>query len=278
VVLTFDARTMQPIGEVEIPPKSAGIGHSGMIGLVGGRFIAVWNITPAMSVSVVDTAQNEFVGEISTPGCAAIYPVGMGFLMPCGDGALQYVALNDDGTEASRTRSRSFYSVSDDPVYDYAVPTESGWLFLSFDGQVFEATWNDGEITVSEPWSIISENAEEDEEEKGWRIGGNQPFAYNPETGLLVTLMHQGGGQETFESAGTQAWGFDLAQQRRGYRLALEAPAVGLQLTQDARPLLIVSPEEDGTLRIHDGLSGRKLRDVTEIGGGLIQNLSAAGP
>ncbi|MEE4384267.1 MAG: amine dehydrogenase large subunit, partial [Pseudomonadales bacterium] len=101
VLQVFDARSLAVQTEIEIPPKSAGIGHSGMIGLVDGRFVGVWNITPAMSVSVVDVEQERFVEEISTPGCAAVYPVGRGFLMPCGDGALQYVALNADGTEAS---------------------------------------------------------------------------------------------------------------------------------------------------------------------------------
>ena len=34
VVLIFDAAQARPVGEIEIPPKSAGIGHSGMIGLM----------------------------------------------------------------------------------------------------------------------------------------------------------------------------------------------------------------------------------------------------
>jgi methylamine dehydrogenase heavy chain len=273
-VLMFDATTMLPVEEVEIPPKSAGIGHSGMIGLIDNRFVGVWNITPAVSVSIVDLRERKFVGEISTPGCAAVYPVARGFLMPCGDGALQYVALNDNGTEASRTRGESFFNVSEDPVYDYATPTQHGWMFVSFDGDVFEATWRNGEIEVSEPWSIIADDAEEREEEKDWRIGGKQPFAYNAATGLLVTLMHKGGGQETFEDPGTEIWGFDANHRRRGYRMELKKPANGVQLTEDSQPLMIVSPDTDkDDLRIHDGLTGRKLRTVTEIGGGLIQNL-----
>ena len=50
VVLIFDLESTIPVAEVEIPPKSAGIGHPGMIGLVDDRYIGVWNITPAMSV------------------------------------------------------------------------------------------------------------------------------------------------------------------------------------------------------------------------------------
>ncbi|MEE4360857.1 MAG: amine dehydrogenase large subunit, partial [Pseudomonadales bacterium] len=186
VVQSFDARTLAVVGEVEIPPKSAGIGHSGMLGLIAGRFLGVWNITPAMSVSIVDVEAGTFVGELSTPGCAGVYPVGSGFLMPCGDGTLQYVALDADGAETSRSRSANFFDVQEDPVFDYAVPTKTGWLFMSFEGKVFEATVGRGGVEVSAPWSIFDDAAEA---EHSWRIGGSQPFAYNAETGLLVTLM-----------------------------------------------------------------------------------------
>ena len=129
--------------------------------------------------------------------------------------------------------------------------------------------WRDGCIVVSEPWSILSD----DKDDEGWRIGGRQPFAYNAATGLLVTLMHQGGGQETFEDDGTELWAFNVATQRRGYRLELEEEGSGVQLTEDARPLLLVSPGDGRTFRIHDGLTGRELRSMAELGGGLIQNL-----
>jgi methylamine dehydrogenase heavy chain len=269
VVLMFDAKTAAPVAEVAIPAKSAGIGHSGMIGLIDDRFIGVWNITPAMSVSIVDARARKFVGEISTPGCAAVYPIGRGFLMPCGDGALQYVALRANGTEARRVRGEPFFSVENDPVYDYAVPTADGWLFVSVDGQVFEATLQDGNVIVSEPWSIRST----DEREADWRIGGYQPFAYNAATGLLVTLMHEGGGQETFEDPGTEVWAFNIRTQRRGYRLALDEPAVSVQLTADPEPLLMISTEASSKVLIHDARSSRLLRTVDEIGAGLIQNL-----
>jgi methylamine dehydrogenase heavy chain len=271
LVMVYDATTTNPVAEIEIPPKSAGIGHSGMIGLIDDRFVGVWNITPAMSVSIVDVNDEEFVGEISTPGCAAVYPVYRGFLMPCGDGTIQYITLKQDGTEDTRVRSESFFSVEEDPVFDYAVPTADGWLFLSLDGLVFEATVSDGEVSVSEPWSILAG----EEEGSEWRIGGRQPFAYNAENGLLVTLMHEGGGQETFEDAGTEVWGFNVATQRRGYRqvLAEEEPASGVQLTEDADPLLIITPEETRDLRIHRGVTGRQIRVIEDIGGGLVQNL-----
>ncbi len=271
VVLTFDWKTMTPIAEVEIPAKSAGIGHSGMIGLINDAFIGVWNITPAMSVSIVDINDSSFIGEIFTPGCAGVYPVDGGFLMPCGDGTLQYVSLNADGSEAGRSRSRAFFEIDGDAVFDYAVPTAEGWLFMSMDGQVYEGVLDGEEVVVSEPWSIL------DGEEEGseWRIGGFQPFAYNAERGLLFTLMHEGGGQETFEDPGTEVWAFSTRTRKRGYRLSLpeEEPGLGLQVTPDDEPILIVAPAESDVLRIYDANTGHLLREMPEMSGGLIQNL-----
>lgn len=283
VVLIFDLETAQPIGEVEIPPKSAGLGHSGMIGLIDERFIGVWNITPAMSVSLVDIEDEEFISEISTPGCAGVYAIERGFLMACGDGRAQYLRLNRSGEEAARVRSDVFFDVAEDPVYDYAVPTANGWLFLTLEGMVYEVTVDGDSVVVSEPWSInppdeenaVDMNGVPIEPDDEWRIGGRQPFAYNAENNLLVTLMHEGGGQETFEDAGTEIWAFNMNTQRRGFRMELEEDieANGVQLTRDAEPLLLLSPSGSDDLMIYDGLTGRHLRDVTEVGSGLIQNL-----
>ncbi len=274
VVMLFDSALMQPVGEVEIPPKSAGMGHSGMIGLIDQRFLGVWNITPAMSVSLVDVDQERFLGEISTPGCSGVYPLGRGFLMPCAMGALQYIALDENGTETGRSVSPTFFDVDQDPIYDYAVPTADGWLFVSLDGRVFEATIDGDTVNISEPWSII-ERAGDDAAD--WRIGGGQPFAYNAEAGVLMTLMHEGGGQETYRDPGSEVWAFNTKQRRRGYRLALDSPAKGIQLTQDKAPLLLISPKESDIFSIHDAMTGRKLREMEDISG-LIQPLSGQAP
>ena len=59
-----------------------------------GRHLAVFNMTPAQSVSIVDVRSRTFAGEISTPGCAVIMPVAnRDFMMICGDGTLQLIRL-----------------------------------------------------------------------------------------------------------------------------------------------------------------------------------------
>lgn len=281
LVQVYDLKTATVIDEIEIPAKAAGIGHSGMINLINDRFVGVWNITPGSSISIVDIVDREFIGEISTPGCAALYPTAEGFITPCADGTWQYIALDDDGMEASRTNSASFFEIAVDPVYDYAVPSDNGWLFLSMDGLVFDVTVEDGEVVVAEPWSINPADTDTriangliPEKDDSWRIGGRQPFAYSADKQLLVTIMHEGGGQETFEDAGEEIWGFSTKTKRRGFRLEMDEgiKAASVQITTDADPLLIVAPDEGDTLQIRGATTGHLLREVEQLSGS-IQNL-----
>ncbi len=280
VVLIFDASTTKPIGEIELPPKSAGIGHSGMIGLLKDKFLSVWNITPATSFSVTNIQTNEFITEIATPGCAMIYPIEDGYIMPCTDGTVQYIELTDEGMETERTRSDVFFNALEDPILDYAVQMgDEGWMFMSMEGLIFEVTVENGRVLVTEPWSInpitngeVDINGVTRLNDDDWRIGGRQAFAYNHATGYLMTVMHKGGGQETFEDAGTEVWAFNVKTQRRGYRLEAEGSDTisSVQLTADENPLMILAGS-DG-IKIHDPASGKKLREVN-VSGSLIQNL-----
>lgn len=279
MVMAFDVATTLPVTEIEIPAKAAGIGHSGMIGLIDDKFIGVWNITPAISVSIVNTETNEFITEINTPNCAGVYPVPGGFIMACADGRAQLIELDASGAEIGRRRSEVFFDLEEDPVYDYAVASGDGWIFMTLDGTVYEVTVEGGEVLVSDGWSINPPDSEIPdrngiviEPDDDWRLGGRQPFAYSADEGILVTVMHKGGGQETFEDAGTEIWAFNVATQRRGYRLELsdEASVRSVQLTQDEDPLLLVDVE--GDLQIRTPKTGALLRTLTDVSG-LIQNL-----
>lgn len=280
VVIAFDTNTTLPVTEIEIPAKAAGIGHPGMIGLIEDKFIGVWNITPAISVSIVDIASNEFVGEISTPNCAGVYPVDGGFISICADGTVQMVVLASNGEEVSRARSEVFFDLMEDPVLDYAVPSEDGWVLMTMDGMVFEATVESGQVLISDGWSInppdtgaTDRNGMPLDGDDDWRMGGRQPFAYSPATGILATVMHQGGGQETFEDPGTEIWAFSMQTQRRGYRLEMEDGRMirSVQMTQDEDPLMLLSA--GGDIEVRDPNSGALHRVIEDISGSTIQSL-----
>ena len=260
VVVFNDLKSLAPVGEVAVPKKLAAIGHSGLAGLIGGRFLGVFNMTPATSVSIVDVETKKLVGEIATPGCAMVYPVGSSFMQICGDGTLQLVTLAADGREAKRAQSAKFFDVEKNPVYDYAVPSATGWILISVESEVFEATFANG-IKVVQTGTLLTDK---DKEEK-WRIGGDEPFAYNAATSTLLTLMHQGE-KDTHTDDGAEIWAFDHKTGHRGYRLKLPETAYAMNVSADADPRLFVLSTKLRTAYVYVAKTGKLVRTIDEAG------------
>jgi methylamine dehydrogenase heavy chain len=267
----YDYENLSPVAEVEIPQKITILPFRTYIQLMGdGRHVAIFNMTPAASVTIVDVVDRSLVGEISTPGCALIMAVGNNdFLMICGDGTIQLVQLDDDGNESNRARSREFFSVEDDPVFDHPVPFNGGWLLVSHHGQVFHVTVDGDDIDISRPWSMITE----EDAEESWRPGGDQLKSVHEGTGLMYILMHQGG-EYTHHEAGSEVWVVNLPAKRRIGRLELPVVAANIMVTQEQEPKLIVSDEEGG-LHVYDALQLKLDRTIEDPGpaAGLIQDL-----
>jgi methylamine dehydrogenase heavy chain len=156
VVTIVDLPTLSTKAEVVNPPKTGALPFRHHNGLMGNkRFVGVFNMTPAQSISIVDVISRTFVGEISTPGCAMIMPSGdSDFLMICGDGTLQLIRLSDSGTEAKRIRSSKFFVVEEDPVFAQPEKTTTGWLLVSHDGRVFDVNVDGDKINVGKPWTM----------------------------------------------------------------------------------------------------------------------------
>jgi methylamine dehydrogenase heavy chain len=266
VLVINDAKTLAAVGEVPVPKKLAATGHRAVINPIGDKFVGLYNMTPAMSVSIVDVEKPAFIAELSTAGCAFVYPLSdRRFMQLCGDGTVQVIGLDRSGAESSRERSEPFFDIDEDPVFDLAAPTRDGWLLVSFEGKVFEVSVGSG-ITVSKPWSILTPEDVED----GWRIGGDQPLAYNAATGMLFTLMHQGE-KDTHEEAGTEVWAFNTTTQRRGYRLALDEPAGAIEISRDDDPLLYVVTDKAYDVHVHQASTGRLLRTIEKVGASRVQ-------
>ena len=93
------------------------------------------------------------MGEIETPGCALVYPTGKrAFFSLCGDGAALQVQLDDNGREASKSRTAQLFDPLTDPVTEKGVrlcrPSE---LVLDLlDNPVATFVKEDGE-TVTRP-------------------------------------------------------------------------------------------------------------------------------
>jgi len=265
LLTVYDVTTLSPVAEIDIPDKTLEMVGDFNIQLMGnGRHVAVYNYSPAQSVSIIDIENRHFIGEISTPGCGMIMPVNdASFLMVCGDGSLQLIRLADDGTESDRVRSESFFSVDEDAVFDRAARTRDGWLLVSHAGLAYDVRVDNAKISVSEPWPLVNDV----ERGETWRPGGAGLVSVHRSSNLAFILMHQGG-VDTHHESGNELWIFDIDKHRRVMRWVLDEPWSNILVLQGERPTLIADAK-DGNLQIYDALQQRLLRTIVDAGSGV---------
>lgn len=292
VVTVYDVGTLAPVAEIGIPPRRADVVHAmGLATLLDdGRFLALYNFSPATSVTIVDVAARRFVGEIATPGCALVYAAGpRRFLMLCGDGTLLQVTLDEAGAEQARARTEKRFDPVADPVTEKAVRRGSEWLFVSFSGLVHPVNVAGDAPAFGEPWSLFGEA----ERTESWRIGGTQHLAVHEASGRLYSLVHQGG-PDGHKDPGSEIWVYDLAARARVQRIELRnlqaaflarqlgadsdallwlleraVPDVGVDsiaVSQDADPRLFGVSTAAGTVGVWDARSGAFLRFLDDVG------------
>ncbi len=292
VVTVYDAATLQPLGdEIEIPAERAEYfpGTAANALSDDGRFMAVFNLTPRTSVSIVDVNARRSTAHVDTPGCSLVYAAGARrFLMLCANGAALSVMLDDEGGEARLERSEPFFDPQKDPVTEKAVRRGSEWLFVSFEGVVHAVDVSGEKPRFGETWSLV----DDEDRRASWRIGGSQHLAVHAASGRLYALMHQGG-PDTHKEPGSEVWVYDLATRRRVQRIPVLNPLVSfigqqagsgrftrwlltrvlpntgverILVTQDEHPVLVASASLPPTVTIHDAMTGAVLREVSEPG------------
>ena len=296
VVTIYDTRSIAPVGEVSIPPKRAiNVLASGNAALSDDdRFLAIFNMTPATSLSIVDVEQRRFVGEIQTPGCSLVFAAGTRrFFSICADGGILTLTLDDAGRQVSAARAEPFFDPQTDPVTEKAVRFRDTWLFVSFEGHVYPVDVAGDSVAPRERWSLLSDAERAD----SWRIGGIQHLAVNARTERLYSLMHQGG-PHTHKEPGSELWVYDLGTRKRLERMPLSHPGLALlsetiefgrdwpapldglwdwmldhvvpspgihqvAVTPDAKPLLVTGSQQGGSVAVYDAQSGELLRRVS---------------
>ncbi len=256
IVAIYDFDNLSPVAEVIIPNHMARLSVRNHLGLMNnGRHLAVHNMNPGHSVSIVDVEDRVFIYEASTPGCAVIMPVAdSDFLQVCGDGTLQLIQLDLSGFEENRVRSEVFFNVAADPVYDRTARSADGWVLVTHAGTIFEVSTSGDRINIGDGWNL------QPEDEEGWRPGGNEFISAQQKLGLLYVAMHEGE-VNTHHEAGTEIWVLDLATHRRVHRLELESPVSSLMVTQEDAPKLIVADEE-GDTHVYDALTLVRERSI----------------
>jgi len=224
VLTVYDPHTLAPTREIVIPPKRAlsatPVAHAALSD--DDRFAALFNLTPATSLSIVDLEKKRFVGEIATPGCSLVYPVGARrFALICMNGGLMVVTLDDAGHELAKLRTPTFFDPEEDPITEKAARWRDRWLFVSFEGRIHPVGFGGDEVAFEEPWSLTPDR----QREVGWRVGGVQHLAAHEASGRLYALMHQGG-PDSHKNGGTEVWVYDLATRERIQRIELQSPGL----------------------------------------------------
>jgi methylamine dehydrogenase heavy chain len=261
VLTIIDKTSLAPVGEVVIPPKrSSNMPTAYNVQLVDDEKIAVvYNFTPAQSISVVDVVAREFLAEIPIPGCALAFPMaGRAFASICSDATIMAITLGDDGEQVSSTRTEPFFDVDSDPLMEKPAMHDGVAYFPSFLGNVYPVDLNGSTPVVGDSWSMIGD------EEGGWRPGGIM-LSTSDANGNLYFLMHPEGGDGTHKDPGVEVWVFDSEDGRRVNRIALQLPALSINVTRDDDPLLVatnINMEVD----VYDVSSGQHLRTLGNFG------------
>jgi methylamine dehydrogenase heavy chain len=305
VVSVYDTTRLAAVAEIEIPARRAinVLSTANATITDDDRFVLVFNMNPATSVSVVDVRAQVFASEVSVPGCSLVYAAGARrFFSLCADGSLLAVTVDEDGRPLATHRSDPFYDPEADPLTEKAVRVGDEWLFVSFDGIVHPVDVSGEQIAFGETWSLISAA----DRAQSWRVGGTQHLAAHPGTRRLFSLVHQGG-VDTHHDPGSELWVYDLARRERVQRIELVHPGFDFMgeslafgedwmwplnrlydlvlsllpveistvlVTRDDAPLLVTGSEIGGSVAVFDATSGEFLRRVSS-GNMTVQRLDA---
>ena len=236
VVTVYDGKTLLAKREVRLPPKRATILSSTGLETLSddGRFMLVFNYTPAQSLSVVDVTNSRFITEIETPGCASMYPAGnRDFYLICGDGGLLHLRLGDDGQPTLKERVAPLF----DPIKDFLITAASRngnlWYFVSRQQNVYAIEMTASGAKVTAKWSMLTES----ERKKDWRYSGVQTTAIHRASNRLYVLMHEGD-EKTNQEPGTEVWVFDLKTQKKISSISMDEQTLSIAVSQAETPKL----------------------------------------
>ena len=219
----YDEVTLAPVAEIEIPPKRAiNTLATGNVALSDDdRFLAVFNMTPATSLSIVDVQARALRGRDRD---ARLQPGLRRRPAPLPDAVRRRRAA---ARRARRGRPRAQLERSA-PFFDPAARSrhrEGGarrraLALRLLRGQVHEVDLAGGRAALRR---AVAAGRGRRRRAGGWRIGGSPAPGAAPPTRRLFALMHQGG-PDSHKDAGSELWVYDLAQRQRVQRIEVRHP------------------------------------------------------
>jgi methylamine dehydrogenase heavy chain len=265
----YDPQTLQLRQEIDLPGRALITTKKQNLDIsANGRYVYIYNMTPASSMIVVDTS-NQNVAVLDLPGCALAFAFGNeGFASICADGSLATVTL-DASAKPSLFRTAPFFPPDHDPIFEQSPrDRQSGMVyFISNNGLVYPVKLR-GQPDIGEPWSITEAAGQPklstDPHTIGWRPGGWQLAALHGKNHRLYILMHPGPFW-THKENGTEIWEIDVTAHKLLKRIALQAPSPMVGVSQDDSPLLYTTTD-DGKFSVYDATTGEYLRSINKLG------------
>ena len=269
VLSFYDVASLSPVDEIEIPAKrGSGAAHRSYSGRSDdGRFVYVFNMTPAMTVTVVDVVARKVTAEIGTDGCAMIYPSGnFSFLSLCGNGRIRQTILNQQGVLEETRFTDVFFDPQLDPLTEKATRLNGDWYFVSFHGAVHRVAASDAEINPSGRWALLDQS----ELAAGWRPGGAH-FLASHRLGFLYVGMNQAG-PDSHKQPAQQVWMMNVDDMSKRQVIEPPGPVTQLAVSQDTQPLLAAA-SEGPEIYLFDALTGIQKQSLAApiLGAGILQ-------
>ncbi len=168
------------------------------------------------------------------------------------------VTVGEDGRQVSSSSTDPFFDVDTDPLMEKPAIHDGIAYFPTFLGNVYPVDLNGSTPVVGDAWSLVGD------EEGGWRPGGILLSAADS-AGNLYFLMHPEGADGTHKDPGIEVWVFDSESGRRINRIALELPALSINVTRDDAPLLVAT-NVNMEIDVYDARSGEHLRTLGNFG------------
>lgn len=255
VISIWDKATLAWKGEIELPggkrAQTVPTGQNFQL-INGEKWGAVFNFTPAASITTVDLDARKILSNIEIPGCTMVYPLaGAGFMSLCADGTMASIRLNAKGEAESTVSSKPFNDIDNNPMF--MVPARIGgtaW-FATFQGDIRGI---DLSGTIARDLGAFSMPREKTAEGE-WRPGGWQIITAS-DAGLLYVLMSPAGKEGSHKDGGSQIWVVDPKAKQRISRFTLQNAAFTIQVTHGNAPRLVAGLS-DGAFDVYDALTGK---------------------
>ncbi len=274
MISVYDSRTLNLLDEINLPTGRViqdAMVHDCDIS-ADGRYLYVYNMQPASSVTVVDLEQRKATATVELPGCALAFPWGdHGFSALCGDGSLATVPVSASGRAGAVMHSARFFHADSDPIFAQSLVDRGTGraFFLSYTGLIYPARLGE-HPAIEKPWSLQAAAglpvAGTGRHELAWRPGGASMIAWHKPSNRLYVLMHVGT-HFTEHLPGTELWVVDSGSHQLLKRFQLTQPANAVAISQDEQPVLYTLTS-DGSIISYDPDTGQqRVRGETRGGG-----------